>query len=92
MKNILVVAFVDVDTWSNHINYHCNVFLAFSLSFFKLHRSMILNTPKKRKKKHMEFKLCLEFMTKVTKLLTKVGGGKNEDEEEQKINWIIKQS
>ena len=53
---------------------------------------MILNTPKKRKKKHMEFKLCLEFMTKVTKLLTKVGGGKNEDEEEQKINWIIKQS
>lgn len=53
---------------------------------------MILNTPKKRKKKHMEFNLCLEIMTKITKLLTKVGGGKKEDKEEQKINWIIKQS
>ena len=40
----------------------------------------------------MEFSLCLEIMTKITNLLTKVGGGKNEDEEEQKINWIIKQS
>lgn len=54
---------------------------------------MILNTPKKRKKKkHLVYNLCLEIMTKKTKLLTKVGGGKKEDEEEQKINWIIKQS